>query len=53
MAGLAEELAVAEHWGPRLRFVPHERLSSAVGTIGWVPQYEPVDSPTRGTRSTC
>ncbi|GAA1915103.1 hypothetical protein GCM10009737_15620 [Nocardioides lentus] len=45
MAGLAEELAVAEHWGPRLRFVPHERLSSAVGTIGWVPQYEPVDSP--------
>ncbi|WP_299056474.1 GAF domain-containing sensor histidine kinase [uncultured Nocardioides sp.] len=45
LAGLMEELTVAEHWGPRLRFVPHELLGENVSTIGWVPDYEPVDSP--------
>ncbi|MCH1866112.1 GAF domain-containing sensor histidine kinase [Nocardioides sp. CFH 31398] len=45
LSGLLEELTVAEHWGPRLRFVPHERLSQNVSTIGWVPDYEPVDDP--------
>jgi signal transduction histidine kinase len=39
-----QELARADDWG-RFRFVPHDRVELDVGTIGWVPDIEPVDSP--------
>lgn len=44
IAEIEKELMSAEHWGD-LRFVPHDRMNTPVGQLGWVPDLVPSDDP--------